>query len=185
MLFDRNSECLQPLLRLIEKQKHQTLVLWALEYAQELTNKFEEKYPNEHRPREAVKAGRAWAQGKIKMPAAKKAICAVHNAATQIANDIVYCSIARAIGHAVATVHVETHAIGGPIYALTALVYENSQENVSVVVVKECSRLHERLLYWEANIDSLQMPWANFLLRNDVSNKEQLYKEKRQTENSN
>jgi len=180
ILFDRNSECLQPLLTLIEKQKHKTLVLWALEYAQELTNKFEEKYPNEQRPRQAVETCRAWAQGKIKMPIAKKAIHAVHNAATQIADDIVYCSIARAIGQAIATVHVETHAIGGPIYALTALVRESSSENPQTKITNECSRLQERLLYWETNVEAVQTPWADFLLREDVPNKERLHREKRE-----
>ena len=104
ILFDRNSECLQPLLALIENQKHRTLVLWALEYAEELANKFEGKYPNEHRPREAVETCKAWAQGKVKMPVAKKTIHAAHNAATEIADDIVFCSIVRAIGQVVATV---------------------------------------------------------------------------------
>ena len=180
ILFDRNSECLQPLLALIEKQKHRTLVLWALEYADELTNRFEEKYPDEHRPREAVKISKAWAQGKVKMPVAKKAIHAEHNAATQISDDIVYCSIVRAIGHAVATVHVETHAIGGPIYALTALVYENEDENAQASVAKECDRLYERLLYWESAVDTVQTSWADFLLRDDVPNKERLHREKRE-----
>jgi hypothetical protein len=174
ILFDRDSDCLQPLLSLIKKQKHRTLVLWALEYAEELANKFETKYPKEVRPREAVNACRAWACGDVKMPFAKKAIHAAHNAATEIADDIVFCSVARAIGQAVATVHVETHAIGGPIYALTALTYEIGQDNAKSAVAQECNRLVERLLYWEKNIDAVQMPWAEFLLRDDVPNKERL-----------
>ena len=180
ILFSRESDCLQPLLSLIEKQKHRTLVLWALEYAEELAHKFERKYPDEHRPREAVESCRAWAQGSVKMPIAKKAIHAAHNAATEIADDIVYCSIARAIGQAVATVHVETHAIGGPVYALTALIYESDKENAQVAVAKECDRLYERLLYWEMNVDTVKTPWAEFLLRNDVPNKERLHREKRE-----
>ena len=180
ILFNRDSECLQPLLTLIEKQKHRTLVLWALEYADELANKFETKYPNETRPREVVNACRAWARGEVKMPFAKKAIHAAHNAATEITDDIVYCSIARAIGQVVATVHVETHAIGGPIYALTALTYESGQDNAQAAIMKECNKLYERLLYWEKNVDTVQMPWAEFLLRDDVPNKEKLLREKKE-----
>jgi len=180
ILFSRDSDCLQPLLTLIENQKHRTLVLWALEYAEELANKFETKYPNETRPREAVNACRAWAHGEVKMPFAKKAIHAAHNAATEIADDIVFCSIARAIGQVVATVHVETHAIGGPIYALTALTYESGQDNAMAAVTRECDRLVERLLYWEKNVDTVQMPWATFLLRDNVPNKEKLLREKRE-----
>lgn len=180
ILFSRDSDCLQPLLALIEKQKHRTLVLWALEYAEDLLKKFEAKYPSEDRPRKAIEACRAWVQGDIKMPVAKKAIHAAHNAATEIYDDIVYSSIARAIGQVIATVHVETHAIGGPIYALTALVYESNQDYAQTAVAKECDRLYERLLYWEANVDNINMPWAEFLLRDDVPNKEKLLREKKE-----
>ncbi|MCL2032130.1 MAG: hypothetical protein FWG96_02510 [Methanomassiliicoccaceae archaeon] len=177
ILFSRDSECLQPLLALIEKQKHRTLVLWALEYAGELTNKFETKYPDETRPREAVEISRSWARGEIKMPVAKKAILAAHNAATEISDDIVYCSMVRAVGHCCATVHVETHAIGGPIYALTAIVYERGQNNAQAAVEAECGKLCERLLFWETNVDTVQTPWAEFLLRDNVPNKEKLLRE--------
>ncbi len=179
ILFNRESDCLQPLLALIEKQKHRTLVLWALEYAEELADKFETKYPQESRPREAITTCRAWSQGAVKMSAAKKAIHAAHNAAAEISDDIVYCSIARAIGQAVSTVHVETHAIGGPLYALTALVYEVGQENSQEAVTKECDRLYKRLLYWEKNVETAGTPWAAFLLRDDVPNKEKLLREKK------
>ena len=180
ILFSRDSDCLQPLLRLIEQQNHRTLVLWALEYAGELAAKFEQKYPHETRPREAVDACRAWSQGKIKMPEAKKAIHAAHSAASALAGDIVYCSVARAIGQAVATVHVETHAIGGPIYALTALVYESGGENAQEAAAKECERLYARLQYWEKNAPGVQTPWAAFLLRDSAPNKEKLLREKKE-----
>lgn len=180
ILFSRESDCLQPLLSLIEKQKHRALALWALEYAEDLVNKFEYKYPSELRPHEALDACRAWARGEVKMPTAKKAIHAAHNAATEIADDTVYSAIARAIGQAVSTVHVETHAIGGPIYALTALVYESCQENKQMAVAQECDKLYKRILYWESNVDLINMPWAGFLLRDDVPNKEKLLREKKE-----
>ena len=180
VLYNRESDCLQPLLSLIEKQRKRTLVLWALEYAEELADKFEAKYPTEHRPREAVKACRAWARGEVKMPFAKKAIHAAHNAATEIADDIVFCSIARAIGQVIATVHVETHAIGGPIYALTALSYEHGKDNAQTVVAEECDRLYKRLRYWEENADAVLMPWAQFLLKEDAPNKEKLLRDKKE-----
>lgn len=179
ILYTRDSECLQPLLRLIEEQKHRTLVLWALEYADELAARFEEKYPDEARPRQAVDACRAWAQGAVKMPVAKAAIHAALSAAAGIADDVVYCAIARAIGQAVSTVHVETHAIGGPMYALTALAYERGPENARQAVLAECDRLCGRLRYWQEHIDSVQTPWAAFLLREDAPNKEKLLREKK------
>lgn len=180
ILFDRESDCLQPLLGLIEKQTHRALVLWALEYAEGLADRFEAKYPEERRPREAIDACRAWSQGEIKMPLAKKAIHAAHGAAAALADDPVYCALARAIGQAVSTVHVETHAIGGPIYALTALVYERERERAQSAVAAECERLYERLLYWETAAEAVQTPWAAFLLRDDAPNKEKLLRERRE-----
>jgi len=49
-----------------------------------------------------------------------------------------------------------------------------------VAVAKECDRLYERLLYWEMNVDTVKTPWAEFLLRDDVPNKERLHREKRE-----
>ncbi len=179
ILFDRSSECLQPLLSLIEQQKHRTLVLWALEYADALAGQFDKKYPDDPRPRQAVEAGTLWAQGFIKMPVAKPAILAAHRAAADIAEDRVYSAVAHAIGQAVATIHTEAHAIGAPIYALTALFYASAPENAQKAVASECNRLCERLLYWQENVDAIQRPWAAFLLREDVPNKEKLRREKR------
>jgi len=164
----------------MEQQKHRTLVLWALEYAEELLVRFEQQYSNELRPRNAVETGRDWAQGVVKMQVAKKAIHAVHNAASEIADDLVYCSIARAIGQAVSTIHVESHAIGGPIYALSALVHQTAPDIADAKVAEECDRLLERLRYWETHVDVEPRQWASFLLRDDIPNKELQLREKRE-----
>ncbi len=107
LLFTRESECLQPLRELIERQKHRTLAMWAADSAGPVLAIFEEKHPQDKRPREAVEAAKAWMRGEIKMPAAKKAIHAAHNAATEVEDDPAACAAARAMGHAAATVHVE------------------------------------------------------------------------------
>ena len=74
VLFSRDSECHQELKRLIERQKHRTLVLWALDCAKVPLAQFEEKYPGESRPRTALELSEAWSRGKVKMPAARRAI---------------------------------------------------------------------------------------------------------------
>ncbi len=182
ILFGRDSACLQPLLRLIEQQTHRTLVLWAFEYAELLLAQFEEKYPHEVRPREAISLSRAWARGEIKMPSARTAILAAHRAAAELAGDVVYSLLAHAIGQAVSTVHVETHAIGGPIYGLTALVRMSEPNEADALVSRECDRLCRRLRYWEERAESEKRPWAAFLLRDDVPNKEKLLREKQRKE---
>ena len=130
LLVTRESACLQPIRELIEKQKHRTLVMWSIDCAEHILPIFEEKHPHDKRPREAVEAAKAWAHGKIKMPLAKKAAHAAHNAATDVVEaDPAACAAARAMGHVVGAVHVETHAIGVVMYGITAFVYAAEQKD--------------------------------------------------------
>ena len=179
LLVTRESACLQPIRELIEKQNHKTLVLWTIECAEHILPIFEEKHPQDKRPRKAVEAAKAWARGEIKMPVAKKAAHATHNAATAVAEeDPAACAAARAMGHVVGTVHVETHAIGVVMYGITAFVYAGEQKNADDVIARECDWFYDRLLYWEKNIDNVDSTWAPFLLREGVPNKEKLSRQK-------
>ena len=181
LLVTRESACTQPIRELIEKQKHRTLVLWAIDCAEHILPIFEQTHPSDKRPREAVEAARAWARGEIKMPVAKRAAHAAHNAASAVAEvDPAGCAAARAIGHVVGTVHVETHAIGVVMYGVTAFVYANMQEDANDGISRECDWFYERLVHWEANIDNIDTPWAPFLLRDNVPNKEKLLKVREQ-----
>ncbi len=170
ILYDRHSECLQPLRELIENQTHRTLALWALDCAAPMLALFENRVKEDLRPREALITARAWMRGEVKMPEAKRAIHAAHNAATQAKDDIVARSAARAVGHAAATVHVETHALGLPFYGLTALTYLDPA-HAEQAVANEIKRYYDRLLYFQENTDRLNLPWAAFLLK-DAPNKE-------------
>lgn len=55
-----------------QKQSHQTLVLWAMKFVEEIVITLENKYPDDNRPRVAIEKTRQWARGDIKMPEAKK-----------------------------------------------------------------------------------------------------------------
>ena len=174
LLFSRESACIQPLRELVEIQKHRTLAMWAVDCAGPVLAIFEERYSHDKRPHDALVAAKAWMQGDIKMPAAKKAIHAAHNAASEVEDDPAASAAARATGHAAATVHVETHALGLVFYGLTAVVYSAGSDNTEDLVLKECRRYYDRLLYWEANIDNAGLKWAPFLLRGEIPNKERL-----------
>lgn len=178
LFVTRESQCLQPIRELIENQKHRTLVLWSIECAEHVLPIFEQIYPEDMRPRLAVEAARSWAKGDIKMPVAKKAAHAAHNAATEADEYPAAQAAARAMGHIVGTVHVETHAIGFVIYSITAFVYADGQKNTDEVISKECDWLYERLKYWEANIDKVDTTWASFLLNDSIPNKEKLLRQK-------
>ncbi len=72
LLFSKESNCIQPFRKLIEQQKHRTLVAWALDCAPRVLRIFEKEYPEEKRPRQALETAAAWARGEVKVPVAKK-----------------------------------------------------------------------------------------------------------------
>ncbi len=178
ILFSRDSKFLQELIELIKLQTHRTLVMWALDCAKLPLIQFEEKYPHETRPRTCLELCEAWARGKIKMPVAKRAILDSHAVAKEI-DDKEYGALCHAIGHAGATVHVETHALGLPMYELTALVLKHGKDNFQNPVSEKISYYKNRLLYWQDNTDKLGLDWADFLLDDSRPNKEKLLSDKR------
>jgi hypothetical protein len=178
VLFSRDSECLQDLISLIMLQKHQTLVLWAFDCVQVPLEKFESRYPEEPRPRAAVEKCRAWARGEIIMPPAKRAILDAHAVAKEI-DDPVFGALCHAVGHAGATVHVETHGLGLVFYELTALVLEN-RENYEAPVLDKIRNYQDRLLCWQEHTGDANQTWASFLLDDSRPNKEKQLAKKQQ-----
>jgi len=177
LLFGRDSTCLQDLLADIRHQKHRTLVLWAFDCAQDALNQLEACYYDDPRPREAVALCWQWAQGAIKMPLARRAILALHAMAKEVDN-AVDAALCHALGHACATVHVETHAIGLPVYELTALVRNLGLGNSEQAVLDKAAHYRQRLAYWQEMIYQHPGPWAGFLMDDEAPNKERLLWEK-------
>jgi len=178
ILFSRDSQCLQELIQLIQLQNHRTIVMWAFDCAKLTLEQFEAKYPDEQRPRTCLGLCESWARGKIKMPIAKKAILDSHAVAKEI-DDSEYGALCHAIGHAGATVHVETHALGLPIYELTAIVLKYGKDDFLKPVIEKINYYYHNLLYWQENTDKLEHDWAAFLLDDTSPNKERLLSEKR------
>jgi len=103
------------------KSDQKILALWAADCAEHVLPLFEEKYPNDGRPRRAIEACRTWvATGVFKMAVIRKASLDSHAAARQAEKDSAACYAARAAGQAVATAHVPTHSIGAAVYAIKA-----------------------------------------------------------------
>ncbi len=105
-------------LAMITDQK--ILAVWALDCAERVLPIFEEKYPNDPRPREAFEAGRAWVHGEIRVGEARKAAFSAHAVARTAAGDPPASFAARAPGHAAATSHTSGHAIHAADYAVKA-----------------------------------------------------------------
>ena len=162
ILFSKESFLLDDLRHLIGQANHRTLVLWGLELAEETARKLEETYPEDRRPREAVGASRAWAAGEIKMPIAKRAILDCHAMAKELTNpaDIARC---HAVGQACSVVHTAGHALGYPMYELTAIVLELGLDDCRDAVEHRVRYYEQRLHYWAEHENSCRQNWASFL----------------------
>ena len=162
ILFSKESALLDDFRRLIGQVNRRALILWGLELAEETAQKLEEKYPEDHRPREAVGASRAWAAGEIKMPIAKRAILDCHAMAKELTNpaDIARC---HAVGQACGVVHTVGHALGYPMYDLTAIVLELGLDNCRDAVEHRVRYYEQRLHYWAEHEKSCSQNWASFL----------------------
>jgi len=163
ILFSKDSLCLQELRRLLERQNHRTLILWALDCGMEAVKELETLYPKDNRPRKALVLCDAWSRGDIKMALAKKAILEAHALAKDL-DDEVCIALCHAIGHAGATVHVSTHALGLPMYELTAIVLSNGSKGYELEISDKIAYYFEKLKYWEGNEKMIERPWAKFLL---------------------
>jgi hypothetical protein len=103
----------------LDEEDHRSLVLWAAVCAEHVLPSFEEKYPEDDRPRKALEAGRAWVRGEIPMSEARAAAFAAH-AAARASDHAAARAAARAAGHAAATAHVASHARHAAAYAVIA-----------------------------------------------------------------
>jgi hypothetical protein len=101
---------------------HRLLGRKAAQFAVRVLPLFETDRPGDPRPRNAIKAIEAWARGKRKlgMQEVRKLSLDSH-AAARAAGTAAARFAARAAGHAVATWHVPTHALGAPMYAERAM----------------------------------------------------------------
>lgn len=164
VLFAKDSMFLADISALIDEQNHRTMVLWAFEFADETVRKLRERYPDEMRLETAVRLSKDWAAGRIKMPVAQRAILDAHAVAKEISSpeDIALC---HAVGQACGTVHATGHAIGFPIYELTAIIRHYGVPECKEVVEKRKQQYKDRIYYWRENYKDLPYEWADFMTK--------------------
>ena len=109
---------------------HKRFALLAAREAQKVLPLFEKEKPKDLRPRKAIQAIKEWAQGKrtLGMKEVRKLSLDAHAAARSTKKDSAKYA-ARAAGHAIATWHIPTHAMGTPIYAAKALIAKEKRGN--------------------------------------------------------
>ncbi|MCL4533600.1 MAG: hypothetical protein M1370_00355 [Bacteroidetes bacterium] len=132
---------------LMRKTDHKTLAVWAINCVERVMPYFEDKYPEDHRPRNAIEALQAWiSTGVFKMADVRKASLTSHAAAREVGEDNAARSAARAAGQAVATAHVPTHSIGAANYALQAIHRATNPSDADAAVAKERDWQYRHLL---------------------------------------
>lgn len=164
ILFSKDDPGLQLLQSQVDRLPRVVIVSWALELAEETAALLERKYPEDPRPRQAVLLSRQWARGEVKMPAAKQAILACHAAAKTLSSpeDIAHY---HAVAQACSTVHTTGHALGYPLYDLTALIRREGTEDCDALLEARMGHYLERLAYWETQCSRETGQWAAFLLK--------------------
>lgn len=162
VLFARDSAVLQPLSASLARADRRAAALWALDLAQEIAGALARAHPEEPRPRRAVEAAREWAQGALKMPAAQRAILDCHAAARE-AESAADAARMHAVAQGCSVVHTAGHALGLPIYELTALVRERGLEAAREAVERRAFEYAERLEAWRLRAPEYPGPWAAFL----------------------
>lgn len=164
VLISKDSSLLQDFKYLLETQNHRTVVLWAFEFAEETVKRLEKKYPTENRPRSALEASKLWASGRIKMPVAKREILNCHAVAKEMQSleDIAQC---HAVGQACSTVHTSGHALGFPIYDLTAIIRSYGAASCKTPVEIRKQEYIERMIYWGSHYESYTRNWADFMFK--------------------
>ena len=164
VLFRADDPFLSDLKARLGEQDGKTVVLWAFGFAEEIAAVLAHRYPREDRPAAALFAAKNWALGKIKMARAQRAILDCHAFAKEISSpeDIALC---HALGQACSTVHTAGHAMGLPVYELTALVHRVGVQNCADTLMRRVREYTERLLSVRAGAETEMYEWAEFLRR--------------------
>lgn len=164
VLFAKNSPLFGELNHIIDRESHKVMVLWAFDFASQAVETLTLRYPEEKRPQVALNTTRAWAAGEVKMPVAKRAILACHALAKELDSPI-DAALCHAIGQACGVVHASGHALGFPVYELTAIVLGSGVDNCREAVERRVCEYIERIAYWREHQVDHKGPWAEFMTR--------------------
>lgn len=137
---------------LVSTTAQTTLAVWAIDCAERVMPYFEDTYPQDRRPRQAIETLQQWIEtGVFEMAVIRKASLGAHAAARDVGEDTAARSAARAAGQAVATAHVPLHALGAANYALQAIYRATNPSAADVAVAQERAWQLQHLLDLRGN----------------------------------
>ena len=98
------------------------------------------------------------------MPLAKREILNCHAFAKQIVSleDI---ALYHAVGQACGVVHAKGHAMGFPVYDLTAMIHCFGIENCKEQIEDRKQIYIDKIIYWKQNHKEYSGTWADFMLK--------------------
>ena len=102
-------------------------LIWALDTAEHVLFRFTDLNPHDPRPHQCLVIGRQWLKEPVPFKTIRYTALAAHSAARD-ATDPCAIAAARACGHAIATIHVQTHCIGAALYGIKACPDETSKK---------------------------------------------------------
>ncbi len=125
MLSNWQAAPIEGLMRLIETQSKETLVNWAVDYAEaQFLLIYTKQYPQDDRPKLALEYARLWLNKEVKLPEAKRYILGCHQAANEAVENPAAQAAARAIGQAASSIHSAMHSLGLALYGGLAIAYD-------------------------------------------------------------
>ena len=140
-----DTDARHPTAELLGRLDRKTLAFWAADCAEHVLPSFEERHPDDDRPRKAIEAIRAWARGEIKVGAARSAAVAAH-AAARAAETPAACAASRSAGQAAGTAHMAGHAIHAAEYAAKAAALAAGSDGAEAAATCEREWQYQKLL---------------------------------------
>jgi len=147
MLSNWQADPIEGLMRLIETQSKETLMNWAVDYAEaHFLPIYTKQYPHDERPLLALEYARKWLKKEVKLPEAKKNILGCHNAAAEAEANPAAQAAARAIGQAASSIHSAMHSLGLALYGGLAVAYDQlgmdkPWSEHEAFALKECEKM--------------------------------------------
>lgn len=128
--------------KLARSSDHRTLAIWAAECAERVLPLFDKEFPEDDRPKTAIRKLREWERtGIFRMAEVREASLNAHAAARMAVPGSPSQFAARACGQAVATAHVKTHSIAAARYAAKA-VWASDNANPEILAAEREWQYH-------------------------------------------
>lgn len=160
--FRKTNELILDLGDCIESKSRKAIVLWSLSMANEVHNKLSHETFMDPRSKAVIDMATDWAFGRETMKNARNAIIECHAICKDGISEIdsLYC---HAIGQACSTVHTTKHALGLPMYELTAIAKLYGFESCMDAILERKEFYIDRMEFCETQVDKYAN-WANFMM---------------------